>query len=306
MKIISIGALIFQLTTAAGAQSQTADDLQIRVGGLVTSANGGEKNEGIWHIILPTIGKPFSAEWSMWGCGAFQLSVGHEGFKEGSTVGWRVEITPRRVADAAVTFRLRWVRGLDNSKEYTSANEDVEVTLRPGEQRLIDRVPVRSGGLRFDGGACLTSDAFLRVSVDRYPSEEFERRLVAADLWLVERLPSGGERSQPLSVRGLPGRPIPFFFDSIADGDVSLELFGQVIARPAQSALDVTLQARSRWGRTAFDWRQGGEWAPQWLEGVIQVKPGEIVELALPKLGERGGPFANRVFSIRIRARQMR
>ena len=55
----------------------------------------------------------------------------------------------------------------------------------------------------------------------------------------------GTERSQPLSVRGLPNRPIPFYFDGIVDGSLSLDIFGRLVARPFVSP------ARSRCARTA-------------------------------------------------------
>jgi hypothetical protein len=42
------------------------------------------------------------------------------------------------------------------------------------------------------------------------------------------------------------------------------------------------------------------------VESVTQVKPSETVEIRLPKLADSTGPFANREFSIRIRARQLR
>ena len=307
MKIMSIGVLLLQFALAAAAQSQTFDDVQVVVGVVVTAATGADKNEGIWWTRTPiVIGRPTAAEWSMYGCGLFELSVANTGFKEGSTTGWRVEITPTRVVNRAVTFRLRWVRAIDNGKEDKSAGEDVELTLQPGEARTIDRVPVPPGAKTLSGGACGTSAASLRVSVDYYPSEAFDRRLIAADVWLVEQVPNASARSLPLSVRGLPNRPIPFHFDSITDGEVSLEIFGQLVARPENGALEVVLQARSRWGESPFDWRRRGDWATQWLESAIHVKPEEIVEVPLPKLGERGGPFGNRVFSLRIRARQMR
>ena len=54
-----------------------------------------------------------------------------------------------------------------------------------------------------------------------------------ADLWLVERLSNGTEaqRSQPLSVRGLPNRPCSFYFDSIVDANVTLDIYGILISR---------------------------------------------------------------------------
>ena len=42
------------------------------------------------------------------------------------------------------------------------------------------------------------------------------------------------------------------------------------------------------------------------MNSVIHLKPEETVEVGLPKLEDSADPFANRVFSIRIRARQLR
>jgi len=59
----------------------------------------------------------------------------------------------------------------------------------------------------------------------------------------------------------------------------------------------VSVETRSRWNDSGL-WRS--------VESAIQVKPGEIVDIRLPKLVDSAGPFANREFSIRIRARQLR
>jgi hypothetical protein len=307
MKIIPVGVVLLQLAMGAAAQAQAIDDEVIRVGGFETAANGAEKSAGVWHEFNPmSLGKSVAGEWSMLDCGYFAVSVAHNGFEERAITGWRVEITPTRVVDRAVSFRLRWVRAFDkSSKEATFASEDTELTLKPGEERTFDRVPVPQGAKTMNGKACQTSAASLRVSVDNYPPEDLDRRLIAADIWLVERLPNGGERSQPLSVRGLPNRSMPFYFDSIADGHVSLEIFGEVVARPEQDGLAVALLARSRTGESSFDWHQDGNW-PEQVESTLHVKPQEIVEVALPKLGGGAGPFASRVFSIRIRARELR
>jgi hypothetical protein len=254
----------------------------------------------------PTIGKTFTGEWSMYDCGYLELNWAHKGFKEGATTAWSVDITPVRVVDRAATFRLHWVRVLDKGKEFARAGEDAEVTLHPGEERTIDRVLVPPSAKTLDGKVCQMSAAALRVSVVDNPMAELERRLITADLWLVERLPNGQERSQPLSVRGLPNEAIPFYFDSIVDGQLSLDIFGQLTVRPEEGGLDVAYQIRSRWGESSFDWRRGAKDWPTELESVIHVKPPEIVEVSLPKLGEKAGPFANRTFSIRIRAREIR
>jgi hypothetical protein len=40
------------------------------------------------------------------------------------------------------------------------------------------------------------------------------------------------QRSQPLSVRGLPNRPSPFYFDSIVDANVTLDIYGTLVPAP--------------------------------------------------------------------------
>ena len=85
--------------------------------------------------------------------------------------------------------------------------------------------------------------------MDNYPWEEDERRLVVADLWLIERLSNGTEtqRGEPLSVRGLPNRPFRFYFDSIVDGNVTLDIYGILISRLETGALAISVETRSRW-----------------------------------------------------------
>lgn len=242
------------------------------------------------------IGKAITGAFSVGDCGYFAASSDGS-LRENATTAWRIELTPTRVVRDAVTFRLRWVRSLDSTKAFSIPNEDTELTLRPGESRPLDSVPVPPGAKTFDGRPCKASAASVRVSVDNYPSEEGYRRLIAADLWLIERSSHGAERSQPLSVRGLPNRPIPFYFDSIVDGKVSLDIYGRLIALPESGAMEVSVETRGRWGE------RGPERS---VRSVIQVKPEEIVEIRLPQLGESAGPFANREYSIRIRARQLR
>jgi hypothetical protein len=140
--------------------------------------------------------------------------------------------------------------------------------------------------------------------VDNYPWEEEDRRLVVADLWLVERLSSGTEvpRSQPLAVRGLPNRPFRFYFDSIVDGSVTLDIYGVLISRLETSALAISVETRSRWAPGS----PNSSGPPRSVKSDIQVKPDETVEIRLPVLGDPAGPFGTRAFSIKIRGRQIR
>ena len=309
MRFIPSCALILHVAGGIG-HAQTFDELQIRLGAYTSSENGGEKPLGIWRSTGPiVIGKPTHSTYSAGDtCEAFAVSSDGS-LREDATTAWKIEMTPTRVVDDAVTFRLRWVRfaGLrqqldqlpgDSSQALRMPNEDVELTLRPGESWQVDSLRVPAGAKTVHGRPCGPS-ASIRVSVDTYPLADFERRLFAADLWLIERLANGTEaqRGHLPSLRGVPNSPFRFYFDSITDGSVSLDIHGILVARLEHGAMDVSVEARSRWDDSGM-WRS--------VKSDIHVKAGETVELRLPKLDYKAGPFANREFSIRIRARQLR
>jgi hypothetical protein len=236
----------------------------------------------------------------MSGCGNFAVTIPPNPFQEGATTGWRVEVTPLKVVNHEVTFRLRWVRALNNGTGFSTPGEDIEVTLRPGESRPIDSVPiVQTSATTVDGRPCGTKAASLRVVAD-FP--ESDRRLIGADVWLVERLPNGKEQSQLQSLRGLPHREMPFYFDSVADGTNRLDIFGKVVADLKQGAIDVTLETI----RARAEPGQDGYQSAQWFRSSLHLKPNEIVDVALPKPNDKAGVDAIRVFSLRIQAKQIR
>jgi hypothetical protein len=313
MRILACCVLI--INVAAGtAHAQTINDLQIQLG-VSYSTDNGETPGGIWFSRWPVIvGKPLASTFSLGdNCEAWSVSSRVGDVRDDATTAWNIETTPIRIVHGAITFRLRWVRyaalrqqfdqiPLDSSKAFRIPNEDIELTLLPGESSVVDTVRVPAGLKTVEGRTCRGS-ASIRVSVDNYPSEDNDRRLVGADLWLVERLSNGTEaRRSDVSVRGLPNRPFRFYFDRIVDGKVSLDIYGILVARPESAAMAVSVETRSHWGDpSAADNFIGPQRS---VESLIKVKPEEIVEIPLPKLGE--GPFGNRQFSIRIRARQLR
>ncbi len=296
-----LAVLSLLLTAASQADAQAVDEVEISVGGFELAANGAEKAAGVWRWTGPLImGKATVGVFSMRGCGYFTVTVPPNTFEENATVGWRVEITPTRVVNHAVTFRLRWVRALDKGSKLTPAHEDVEVTLRPGESRPLDNVPVvQTGVTTYEGRPCQTKAASLRVVAD-FP--DYDRRLIGVDVWLVERLPNGKEDSQLQSLRGLPHRPIPFYFDGLPDGTKRVDIFGKLVADPQRGSMEIALEAL----RAQADPGQEGYQSARWFRSTVHMKPDEIVEVALSQPTEKTGTFANRVFSIRIRAKQIR
>ena len=299
MRLI-VAALSGLLVAARIAAAQTVGEVQLSVAPFELTANGAEEHEGVsWGTGPLTIGKAGVGVFSMFGCGAFSVTRPPNSFKDAATAGWRVEITPLRVVNHVVTFRLRWVRALDKGPGLTPASEDIEVTLRAGESRPLDSVPVgQAGGKTVDGRPCTTKAVTLRVTAD-FP--DMDRRLIGADVWLVERLPNGKEQSQLQSLRGQPHKSIPFYFDSISDGTKRLDIFGKLLGEPAQGGIAITVETI----RAGADPGQDGYQSARWFRSTVHMKPNETVDVALPS-DDRAGGSAGRVFSIRIQAKQIR
>jgi hypothetical protein len=298
----SVACSLLMLLAASGvANAQTTPDLQIQLGVYIVSPFGGEQPAGVWRNTGPVVmGKPVSSTYSFGtSCEAWMVSTDGS-LREDATTAWRIDITPIRIVRHAVTFRLRWVRtaGLQQLSE-----EDIELRLGPGESWLVDSVRVPPGAKMVDGRPCGRT-ASIRVSVDRFPSAEAEHRLIGAELWLVERLQDGAEvqRSQPLAVRGLPGRPFTYYFDSIVDAEATLDIYGILIARRFGEEIAVSVETRSRWAPEL----RNIHGAQHFVNSEIRVHPSETVEIRLPLMGDEAGPFAKRSLSIRIRARQLR
>ena len=170
------------------------------------------------------------------------------------------------------------------------------MTLRAGESIPLDSVH------RSCAGQPRTIGQSLRVSIVQYPDPDYDRRLVALDLWLVETLGDGSERSQPLSLRGLYHRPIAFYFDSLTQGSLVLDIFGEVTAAPGDRTSDVKIVTRSR----IFDPAQPpGRPFPRETTAAIKITPNEVVSVQLPQV-PNSSAFASRALSLRIRVRQLR
>ncbi len=293
--------LLLLLLAAGTANAQTVDDIEIRIAGYQLTANGAEKEAGVSRSTGPvSIGKQVTSVFWMSGCGAFSVSSVPREFPDHATAGWRIEITPTRIVDHVVTFRLRWVRALDKGAGLKPAGQDIELTLKPGETRPLDSVPVPSTAETPSAAPCATRTASLRISAE-FPF--FDRRLVSADVWLVERLPNGKEDSQLQSVRGLPYRAMPFYFDSIPGGAERFDIFGRLIADLAEGGIEINLET-IRAG--ADSGSKSGYQSARWFRSTVRVKPDEIIEVALPQVDSASGTLAGRMFSLRIRAKQIR
>jgi hypothetical protein len=296
------GALAIWLLGCGVAQAQTSD-MSITVSGFQLTANGAEKPAGVARRVrlAPTaLGNPApTAVFSMVGCGYFTVTPAPAAFEEKAHSGWRVEVTPMKVVDEAVTFRLRWVRALDTGSAVAPAGEDLELTLRPGESRPLDSVAVPAAARTFNDKPCSIKSASLRVSVD---FDTLDRRLMVAEVWLVERLANGKEASQLQTVRSIPHQAVHFYFDSVTDGPNRFDLFGRLILDPKPGGVGIDVEA----ARAKADPGQDGYQAARWFRSKVELKPGETIEVALTRAGLDEKELIGRTFALRIRARQIR
>lgn len=293
---LMIGAWTLLLIGVGAANAQSNDEVRISVEGFQVATNGAERRS-VGGSAAATIGTTAVRIFSFAECRRFSITHPPDTFRKEADAGWRVEITPLKVVDHAVTFRLRWMREIDKTGERPG--ENVEVTLKPGESRPIDTVQIPAGTRDSAGRPCEMKAASLRVSAD---VSEMDRQLIGADIWLVERLANGKERSQQQSIRGLPHRPIPFFFDGITDGGERLDIFGELIARPEGAGIQVALKtaaARAHAGQSGYQ-------SAQWFRSALNINPTEIVDVALTREGEKPLASDGRNLSIRVRVKQIR
>jgi len=288
---------------ATSAWAQKFDQLQIQAEGNIVRTDGGEQTSVFSSSGPLQIGKPTTSAINRLsgGCG---LAVGPR-LQPDAVKGWSLEFTPSSVQGSAVTFHLRWTR-VDGGKQAAPA--DVDLTLRPGESFPIDSLSL--GPAPTDTSTCRLMAMTLRMKVDFWPPPERETRLLATDLWLVEKAADGSERTQPLTVRGLPNQSVAFFFAPLTEGAVSLDIYGELRAAPEQDQIVLNLVVRSRiveGGQSSTILRNGNFMTSRKIEPTIQAKPGEVVSVELPRLSEnQSGAFASKALSLRLRLQRVR
>ena len=103
---------------------------------------------------------------------------------------------------------------------------------------------------------------------------------------------------------------MPFYFERVTEGETSLDMFGEVQVGARSGPLVVKLETRSRVtqkGATSDILRDGNMMRLRQVESTLTVKPGEVVDVQLPRLSENeSGAFADRTFFIRVKATQIR
>jgi hypothetical protein len=324
--IIALTVVLLQCAGFARVDAQTVDGLRINVGVSVGRADGGDRR-AVGGFVEPdpiekTARFAFTRRTGECGLGVRPEPVGDLGQASDGTTknvysAWAVQVTPTGQPGEAVTFRLQWKRTRDNGKAST-VSDDTMLTLRPGQSLSVD-VMLQSADASEPRGSCGIKSLSLSVAVEHNPKPDQDRRLLAVQLWLVERLPDGKERSQPLSLRGLYNQSIPFYFDTLTANTKTLDVFGDLQISPGERATAIKITTRSR----VVDLKPpprppsyplGAQWPPPFYIGsttaTLQVVPDEVVSVPLPPVGniqtDDNAAFAARALSFRIRVRQIR
>jgi hypothetical protein len=96
---------------------------------------------------------------------------------------------------------------------------------------------------------------------------------------------------------------------------VSLDFYGTVTIHPRDGFDEVKIKTHSRLIEGGKEIQtmsanmpdRPGMFRSREVESTIQLKPGEVVSVELPRLGENSsGAFADRTFSLTLRARRLR
>jgi hypothetical protein len=324
--VLALLVLLLQSAGSGPADAQGAGDLRIVAEVAIGRADGGERRAVGAQFDPAEMGKATRAgfykladQCGMGGGGepAGDLRHASDGTAKNVYSAWAVQVTPTRRVGDAVAFRLEWRRLRDNGKPST-VGDDTELTLRPGQSLSLDLMPQSPEA---PPRSCkeVMKALSLSVALKHHPEPNQDRRLIAVDLWLVERLPNGKERSQPFSLRGQYNQPIPFYFDTLTARTKTLDIFGDLQVSPGERTTDIKITTRSR----VVDLKpmprpptypMGSPWPPPDYVGsttaALRLVLGEVVSVSLPPVGnpytDDAATFAARALSFRIRVRQIR
>ena len=305
-----LAAIGLVLSASPPAAAQTFSHLNIDIEGNVVSLSGGERgsvrmsSDGV--VIGRTTQTTISARENA--CG---LHVGPSPETQAASF-WTVDVTPIQVYASAVTFQLKWARRTDG-RSAPSAAGDVRVTLRPGESLPVDSMAVITSN-KMPGGVCDLKAHTLRVSVGFWPRSETDTRILNIELWLLEKLRDGTERSQTLALRGGINTAIPYIFEPVPlpTTEGTLQLFGMFTVTPVAKTYSVQLETWSRpvvppasnsqHGSRVDSLRYLFGQRAQRVSSVLTLNPGEVVDVQLPRLADALlEQLKGSQFSIRIR-----
>jgi len=271
------------------------DRVSIGVRMQITRTDGGDGGSVFGMVPAPLeAGKPTTMLFGRTGNCAGSIQFGGS-FPAGIANAWRVQITPLKVTEMdTVTFRLAWATAVDG-RFSSGVEEAIQLTLRPGQSVPIEVQPWTSAGQ-----GCGGKHATLMLSVDP-PPREMDRQLVLTDLWLVDKVAGGVERTQRLALRGRFGEMQRFYFDDINGTGRVLDLSGEILVLAREDGVDLQITTQRR--RMAYD---GGARDVASATSRVHLRPNDTAAVELPKSVYESDPFLGHELSLRIQSREIR
>ena len=300
--LLLVAILILQPCLMDVAVAQTFQNLTIDVEGLTSVMAREEPNVSVPSGAV-TLGRTTTVAigYLLERCGFAVQSAGP--IEPPALAGWVVVLTPTKVVGDEVTFRARWTRGGALEEKWLGTRME-EITLRAGEVRPLDSfIPFSPAVGRAVRERCHASSTTLQLRVTALPRPQKDSRVFVTDLWLVDRLPSGAEKTELVSVRGRLNEATPFYFETLTDGDAAIEFLGQFTAALEGGTVVMNLDI---YRDLAVRVGGGGRGTGGKNATTIRLEPDSVVAIELPRSADEIMGFANHAFSIRIRTRELR
>jgi len=209
---------------------------------------------------------------------------------------WKVTVTPVDYQAAKEKVDVDWTRYEAGSGGRPVASGRQRLLLLQGQRSILDLVHAQPGArcahVELDVVASAKEDAAFADTVLQY------------DVWLVHRDPAGRKDSRHMILTGLQGSELPFDFAPLRfdvpkfvagqyDYNVAAKVRGHIRGRLGPDG-NITLEVgTTRMNALALR----GEFADPPIAGegrkILQVKPGEAVEIELPSWSGFSGRYAS-------------
>ena len=284
-----LDALLAVALSTAGSAQETPH-LEISTVRYFADRNGGRRIS-MWRPLMN--GQPVRQSVYNYekGCG-FIFGVNAE-VPADVVIGWKLQATPLEITPEHVRLQIAWSREVESGTRAHLAKE-VTLLLRPGDVVSLDSAVLPR---------CQNSLATFVIALKG--EAPGRRRVAATDLWLVHREPDGKEHTEQLNVRGGFDERIPFVFDGVEVGGMTIDVAGSITPRSGtdgEIALEFDSHRNVRGSTPRAEWGYFGGGST-----VLRVAPSDVVSIEFPLPTSEGfEPLRGHSLSIRVRSRQIK
>jgi hypothetical protein len=298
-------AMLWPAPASAQGQADTGPTVEVhmrtlkRGGGVGMTAYGNNPfvpgTPVNWFI---TAGNSNPSEMTVCGGGVGEVGTLEQKLSRSAFV-WQVKMLPSKYENGNVTFDLEWTRYQADGGGRPTTGGKSTLTLREGERQAIDLVHGAQGS------RCDDDVAVVEVGAGYHESPQFARAILQYDIWLTHRQLNGEPVVHRFVAMGQQGDDVNFSFVPLrfavqqskpeqAAYDVVTSVQGTVRGRiQANGRIALTLDTSRRDGLGARGATSGGSSGNKG-EKLLEVAPGEAIEIELPAPGGRSSTSAGK------------